>query len=194
MKVDFFNTPEEADVRIHGNGFLQAELPDGRKLHVWNAGDKNFPKQITSTQIHNHTSSFKSTILYGRLMNIEYEMATHIGGAVDYYDEYEAVPRQGFDTGLVPTGRNFAIVDRRVFKFSIGSEYEFPGIPNLFHETKPLTGSVITVVERTSPDHPMRKPIIMVPEGKQPDNDFDRYGHQEYAYALYQGVVDFLRG
>ena len=194
MKLDFFNTPDEADVRIHGNGFLQAELPDGRKLHVWNAGDKNFPKQTTSTQIHTHNSPFKSTILHGKLMNFEYEMSTDLRVSNDYYDEYEAIVRHGKDTELKPTGRTLAIENRRVFKFSLGSEYDFPGGPNLYHETNPLTGSVITVVERTGPISPIFNPMVMVQCGEYPDNNFDRYAHQEYAYTLYSSVVDFLRG
>jgi len=192
--ISFFDNVVVADVRIHGNGFLQAELPDGKKMHVWNK-DPDFPRQNVSTQVHNHVSPFMSAILYGRLRNIEYQMKpvdnmSKISGKV--YAEHEAVVRNGKDTELAPTGNDFYIGGRRTFDFAAGSVYDFPGADWMFHETIPQTKLVIAVVERRGEKDASRKPIIMVPLGSEPDNEFDRYGHQEYALDLYHQVVEFL--
>jgi len=195
MVIEFFRDIDDADVRIHGNGFLQAELPDGKKMHVWNK-DPDFPRQAVNTQIHNHVSSFRSAIIYGKLRNIEYRMKPldddikRAGGR--FFDEYEARVRHGKDTGLHPTGRDFGIDTRRKFDFSVGSVYDFPGTADLFHETIPQTSLLITVIERRSENDPNRNPIIMVPLGQEPDNVFDRYAHKEYAIDLYGQIIDFL--
>jgi hypothetical protein len=37
--------------RVHGNGFIQLDLPDGKRLHVW---DEDIPRQKVNTSMHDH--------------------------------------------------------------------------------------------------------------------------------------------
>lgn len=188
----FYYNDIDADIRIHGNGFLQAELADGRKIHVWR---NDIPRQKQSTFIHNHTSDFTSTILIGKLRNEEYSlMSTRFGMRVKKYEMWQANPREGKDTVLekLPAG-SFFIASKRIFRFSVGSSYEFPGEKDLFHATYPESYLVVTVVERhETPLDKFAKPIILVESGQEPDNEFNRYGHSGYASLLYKDVKKML--
>lgn len=193
MKPNFFDNDEFACVRIHGNGFLQAELEDGYKLHVW---AKDCPRQVVGTEIHNHTVGFTSYILLGKLRNAEYTTVPvcaesdvlHADSPV--YKEYQAVPRHDKDTGLVDTGNRVRLVPTRMMELDDGSFYEFPA--GTFHQTVPQTALVATMVKRWYVDTKPELPTVLVESYQEPDNDFDRYEHQEYAMRLYNKVKYLL--
>ena len=190
MRSIFFANDEDADVRIHGNGFLQAELTDGRKMHVW---ERDCPvKQDVSTQIHDHTSSFTSEIIMGMLWNIEYTiLPVCFESNVLFPDRpqfkvYEARVRHDKDTGLYDTGeRVITSPTYRNMFFNAGSSYDFPR--GQYHSTEPIGEYVVTFVTRRDDDNG-ESPRILVPEGQEPDNDFDRYAHHDYAIDLYQRI------
>lgn len=188
--IKFFENDKDAKVRIHGNGFLQAELPDGNKMHVW-ADD--CPKQDEPTLIHNHTSGFTSDILYGVLQNTEYVLGDYSKAGKDdvIYNELEAIVRHDKDTVLQFTSFQYFLSSCRIFTFTEGSHYDFPGNEGLFHATNPITPIVVTRVIRWDNEED-RNPMILIEEGKEPDNSFDRYGHQEYAENLYEYVKNEL--
>jgi hypothetical protein len=193
MVIDFFHDSKEADIRIHGNGFVQAELADGSKMHIW--GLKDCPKQKQSSFIHDHTTSFRSTIVMGIIRNDEYSLREVYEGTPEeatIYEKYEAIVRNKKDTILKPTGEKCFIQSRRRFYFAKGTTYEFPGIPTLFHAVFPEGCLAVTRVVRLEKE-PSRNPIILVEEGKLPDNSFDRYGHPEYALDAYLRVKHMLR-
>ena len=181
---------KQADVRVHGNGFIQAELADGSKLHIWT---KDCPRQEVPTLIHNHTSGFSSTILAGILRNEEYtlEKAKHATGDIEIYEMYEAVKRKKKDTKLEPMGKQRYISYKRKFYFAPGTTYQFPGTVDLFHATYPESDIVVTRVARWEEED--RNPIVLVPVGEEPDNNFDRYEHQEYGEEVYERVKRMLR-
>lgn len=181
---------KQADVRVHGNGFIQAELADGSKLHIWT---KDCPRQEVPTLIHNHTSGFSSTILSGILRNEEYilDHAQNAPDDIEIYEMYEAITRNKKDTKLEPTGEHRYISHKRKFYFAPGTTYQFPGTVDLFHATFPESDIVVTRVFRQPEDD--RDPIVLVPVGKEPDNIFDRYEHQEYGEEVYEKVKKMLR-
>jgi hypothetical protein len=188
--LSFHYDIKRADVRVHGNGFIQAELADGSKLHIWT---KDCPRQEVPTLIHNHTSAFSSTILFGVLRNEEYELgkAKHAVGDIQLYEMYEAVKRKKKDTGLVSMNKQRFLSSTRKFYFAAGTTYQFPGTEDLFHATYPETDLVVTRVFRQPEQN--RNPIVLVPIGEKPDNTFDRYEHKEYAEEVYQKVKMMLR-
>lgn len=190
--LNFYLNPKDAHVRVHGNGFVQAELADGNKIHIW-ASD--CPRQKEPTFIHNHTSGFRSTILWGMLRNEEYSLHKYYEGTPEdatIYNKYEAVTRNKKDTVLEAIGEKCFIQARRRFYFAEGTTYEFPGIPTLFHASYPETYFTVTRVVRLEPEPP-HSPIILIEEGKQPDNSFDRYEHEDYALECYLQVKHMLR-
>ena len=188
--IIFHRDIKKADVRVHGNGFVQAELFDGSKLHIWG---KDCPRQDVPTLIHNHTSPFHSTILYGILRNEEYvlDKAKRASNNDQIYDMYQAVSRKKKDTGLENMNKQRYIVSRRKFYLAAGSTYQFPGTEDLFHATFPETDLVVTRVFRQPEEQ--RNPIVLVPIEEKPDNSFDRYEHEEYAIAIYEKVRQMVR-
>lgn len=183
---------KKADARVHGNGFIQAELADGSKMHIWT---KDCPRQEVPTLIHNHTSPFSSTILYGYLRNEEYGLGSSPtpDPKLTLYTKYQAVTRNKKDTVLEEDtwGGKFWLATTRKFYFSAGSTYQFPGTEDLFHATYPETDLVVTRVFRQPEED--RSPIILVKDGEKPDNNFDRYEHQEYGEEIYLKVRKMLR-
>lgn len=155
------------NARVHGNGFAQYELADGSKLHVWSPG---CPRQKVYSGIHNHLTGFTSTVLMGRLLNIEYVFSST--GVLHH--AYKAVSRQDKDTILVQEPNVFCVSESRRMEFSEGSRYTFPDDPRLFHSSHPLSETVVTRVEgkRKSSCAGAR---VLCEAGKSPDNEFSRY-------------------
>jgi len=56
--------------RVHGNGFVQLDLTERSRLHIW--GDPRIPKQKVATPIHDHVFGFESTIIVGRVISLTY--------------------------------------------------------------------------------------------------------------------------
>lgn len=153
------NTP-----RVHGNGFIQLDLADGKRLHVW---DKNIPRQEVDTSIHDHAFGFHSKVICGTLINITYDIESNDKGI---YAVYTPIRVEGTeDTKLAPTGERVHLVTRESGKYPTGSEYYFK--PLMFHETGHI-GTTATIIEKT--ERLDVEPRVLVPWGDQPDNSFDR--------------------
>lgn len=82
--------------RVHGNGFIQLDLTDRRRLHIW--GDPRIPRQRVPSTIHDHTFNFSSRVYRGQIIHREIALEPHPDGA---YRLYQAVCRHGEDTRLV---------------------------------------------------------------------------------------------
>ena len=65
----------ELEPRVHGNGFIQCDLPHRKRLHIW--GHPAIPRQKVSSPIHDHVFSFASIVLVGRLVNIVYKAVSN---------------------------------------------------------------------------------------------------------------------
>ena len=166
MNVPTYNELRESgnQPRVHGNGFLQLDLPDGRRLHVW---DDMLPRQKVSSSIHDHAFGFKSTILCGNLTNVIYTLMPHPCGD---YDVLTPQRREGTeDTKLAPTGER--VVLREVYRYTYKKDWTYHMIPLVFHDTlyKGLTATIIEKTVRMDVE-----PRILIPHGESPDNEFDR--------------------
>ncbi len=150
--------------RVHGNGFLQLDLPDGRRFHVW---DETLPRQKTRSSIHDHAFGFDSTVICGKLRHIEYAVIHKPKG---FYDICKPQRRPGTeDTKLQPTGERVNVVVKEILDVFAGQSYHFG--PLLFHDTicENFTATVLTKYRRINIE-----PRVLVPHGMNPDNDFDR--------------------
>lgn len=137
----------EASLRVHGNGFLQAETKCGNKFHIW---DTRLPRQKVPTFLHNHNHGFRSTVLHGSIKWIEYNLMW--GGGEEPFDDmfvpHQCVPRKGKDTRLEPStvrikGSNSdwrlcSLFNSREFVLRRGSEYQWPLDMELYHEVHPI--------------------------------------------------------
>jgi len=172
---------DRANIRVHGNGFLQAETACGGKLHIW---DPRLPRQKTPNCIHNHNHGFISTVLKGVIELTEF---TVTGG--EQFVIHLCDPRKGKDTKLTPIDSPTAIVDlkvNRVFRMTEGSLYQFPLEMFRYHEVIPKTNVAITYVRSTERLGEEVLPSVLVPYGEEPDNDFDRYAFYEQAAKVYK--------
>lgn len=150
--------------RVHGNGFIQLDLPGGDRAHFW--GHPDIPRQVTRSQLHDHTFGFRSHVLRGRMINIVYAMSD---------DEYTheicvVVPRIGQDTILMPTGDLVGPIVIGVGVIRAGGGYDMP--PAVFHETV-VDEPTVTVIHKTDRIE-KRQARVLVPIGHSPDNEFER--------------------
>lgn len=158
--------------RVHGNGFIQLDLTDSCRLHVW--GHAGIPRQQVQTPIHDHVFGFESYCLVGRLVNVVYETVDRHTGC---FEVYEPSVRKGEDTELHLAGvhvdawpKYAEMVDARstVWKYQM-----FPGV---FHETfaPEPTATMIRKEGLTQAQGAARKPRVLVPRHTEPDNEFRR--------------------
>lgn len=172
MKINLTKIKDNGnEPRVHGNGFIQLDISNKSRLHIW--GHPDIPKQAVSTPIHDHRFSFKSTVLVGRLVNITYTF-NYNNDFPPKFSEHEAICRQGEDTILTPTGRHGIVVERTttmIDDWDIRNVYHME--KGIFHELLPCVPSA-TICTKTA-NSPNRIPRVLVPFGITPDNDFNRY-------------------
>lgn len=155
--------------RVHGNGFVQLDLTDRQRLHVW--GDCRIPRQVIPSQIHDHTFSFKSTIIFGQLVHRTIGVLHDAAGG---YDLYQAVVNHGEDTRLEKQqGRVRATIQIESL-IKAGQSYSFQA--TRFHETL-APWLCVSLIEKDGPTLSQGgpSPRVLVPAGLEPDNSFDRY-------------------
>ena len=191
----------KASLRIHGNGFLQAETRCGNKFHVW---DTRLPRQKVQTLKHNHNHGFESTLLIGDITWMEFEIIRdiHPQSPLYMYTPHQCIPRKGKDTRLEPSGPSCGLTIPREFFLKQGSTYTWPLNMNLFHELHPVwlyglhtysndaPERVVTFIERR--EYCDDLPTVLVPRGTRPDNEFDRYAHDDIATQIYEEAMEHI--
>lgn len=154
--------------RVHGNGFIQLDLPDGSRLHVW---DDGIPRQAVNTSKHDHAFGFESKVICGLLTNFVYRVAP---AEVGKYVVYIPQRREGTeDTKLVPTGERVNVEVAAIKDVPAGSSYTFQ--PQVFHDTLYPRGETTATIMRKTVRLDV-EPRVLVPFGEEPDNEFDREG------------------
>lgn len=176
--------------RVHGNGFIQLDLSDSFRLHIW--GDPRIPRQATATPIHDHTFGFQSTIIVGRLLNVVHEIIEKEYGD---FNIFEAVCRDGEDTELRRMKKQCIVQVAHTEMVNANSwitKYRMP--PHVFHETLAPDGPAATIIrkekKRIQPDKHVRARVL-VPVNAAPDNSFNRYEADED--LLWQIIEDTLK-
>ncbi len=161
--------------RVHPNGFIQLDLDERRRLHVYHPALEVHQK--TYHPIHDHIFSFVSMIYSGRLINVAYDAVsdklrgTHVVWQARSIGGEESVLERREDLiwrRLVP---------RVLQVFQPGEGYEFPA--KLLHEVA-FTVPTMTIIHKsakTAAQGNKLVPVIMVPVGVEPDNDFRREDH-----------------
>lgn len=195
LSVDYLKG-RNIEPRVHGNGFIQLDLTSRTRLHIW--GHPDIPRQAQPTPIHNHVFGFKSWCLIGRLVNVEYELVR----SGSEFQIYEAVNRQGEDTILVCDEELTGIRHTRTtvtvpetpndgVSPAMRSSYYFKRFN--FHEIF-TPEPTITIIRKDGPtlvQGAESGPEILVPAGRTPDNDFNRYGHDpKLLWDIIADVID----
>ncbi len=154
--------------RLHPNGFIQLDIADGVRLHVW--PQENLAKISVQVPIHDHVYGFDSFIMCGQMGNTIYDIEIDPNGEYNLYQttSYAAVKKE-LPLEQVNNYR-YALKTIKEFWTSAGEIYHMN--PFIFHEshTRELTATVIRI---TSFDK--TKPVrVLCPIGVKPDNSFKR--------------------
>lgn len=170
--------------RVHGNGFVQLDLTERRRLHVW--GDPRIPRQTVPSTIHDHTFSFHSQVYVGQMVHREVGLYPDSDGG---YEMYYAVTNHGEDTRLVKTPTLYNVLIQREYLLKAGDRYKFAA--RKFHETV-APWLCVTVIDKDGPSLSQGggNPNVLVPRGLEPDNTFDRY--QTNPDLLWQVIEEAL--
>jgi hypothetical protein len=165
--------------RIHGNGFLQVDLDERRRLHVW---DHRFPRQRTDSSIHDHAFSFDSRVLAGTLININFRELRgsngrgHGWGTATHNTYAVARDPQSQETRLrLMPNRRVCLVPRSSVIVHAGDGYHME--EGVFHASFHL-GTTVSVITKGRTDYADRLARVAVRVGERPDNDWVR-GEQE---------------
>lgn len=159
--------------RVHGNGFIQVDLTDTTRLHVW--GDKRIPRQNVYTPIHDHVFGFKSTLIVGRLFNVVYGYSSHQFGD---YAVWEPKVTHRENTILERTNKRVRVFPIRtdlVEQNTANRNYEMD--PFIFHESF-VTEPTVTIIQKWGVTQAEGNPInprVLTRFDQEPDNHFNRY-------------------
>lgn len=154
-------------IRVHGNGFIQIDLPNNKRINVW--GHSAIPRQNVATQLHDHRFDFYSFVLRGTLVNVVYREAA--SKSLDpSHNVYTPQPRAGEDTVLVPFGEPVRLFPKQSEVIMEGDSYRMKA--GDIHETFVNQPTATLMLKGDVHDVPVR---VFCPVGKLPDNDFVRH-------------------
>lgn len=158
--------------RRHGIGCLQAYVHEGeayeQRIHIWSP-ELMLPGIDESGNAHNHRFTLTSTVLLGALRHTEMVLEPDPFGCHETFDFVHArLHTDDNRADMRATGERFAI-KRHVYEFGqlpYGgcARYTFPR--GAFHSSEPLTGVVVTLVEKT--DQVEEKAMVVAPVDRPP--------------------------
>ncbi|MEE8608961.1 MAG: hypothetical protein V3S55_15260 [Nitrospiraceae bacterium] len=175
--------------RVHPNGFIQLDLDEANRLHVWHP---NLPfRQKTFHPVHDHVFDFQSHIYSGRLVHVEYHLK-HVPPKWNSLHRSHVIHRAecvgGSETVLRPVARQevrIDLVQDSAQSFQAGQSYSF--LSYHFHES---LANVPTMTIMTKSGAALNKGAnsegasIAVPQGVEPDNDFRRDHDPDILWTL----------
>lgn len=158
--------------RVHPNGFIQLDLNDTHRLHVWHP---SLPyRQKTYHPIHDHVFGFTSKIFSGRITNVQYDVVADSLNGTHYMAQARSTgPEETILIGA-PQPSYYDLRPHDGATFQAGEQYEFPAFQ--FHEIL-FNEPSLTIIRKhtiTMYEGNPRSPTVMVPRGVCPDNDFCR--------------------
>lgn len=162
----------EGPPRVHPNGFIQLDLTEEVRLHVWHP---RLPyRQRTYHPVHDHVFGLVSNVYSGRLVHVHYGIEPDpLGSHVVW--RVQAV-EGGEESILLPVdGKRVRLYKVDMDVMQPGEEYTFGAYE--FHETL-ANEPTLTVMEKFGPDLKTgvnsQGASVAVPYGVEPDNDFRR--------------------
>lgn len=162
-----------AEPRFHGNGFIQLQLNDRTRLHIWHPKLPPIPDH--NATIHDHVWDMESVVLLGSLTHYTYdvrepELLDKI--LVDMYsvgaaDKQGVGDMLGFRQALIKTGA-YSMAERSVYQFP-AHRFHASVAHWLPEEQAPL---VATLMTKQTP-RGKTSPRIVCPSGATPVDAFD---------------------
>ena len=153
---------------VHPNGWIQLNLDELHRLHVW--PDKPITKRKVDTPIHDHIFDFESKIFLGTIQNIMCDFVEDSNG--DYH-LYQVSPyklaKKEMPLELINNQR-YRCVEKETALYSAGQTYHMKRKD--FHESE-HEGLALTIIEFGYIDTSALARIAC-PYQKQPDSEFRR--------------------
>lgn len=156
--------------RVHPNGFIQLDMSELQRIHVWHP---RLPyRQRTYHPVHDHAFAFTSMVHSGRLVNVQYDIASDDLRGAHYVAEAEGIGPSESVLRPVEPGRFYKLSARSPAAIvQPGERYHMDA--GVLHETL-SNEPTLTVMRKDYPGTPLWKPRVMVPRGVAPDNEFRR--------------------
>lgn len=151
-------------LRVHGNGFMQLDVDNKRRLHFW--CHPGIPRQAVASPIHDHIFGFDSVVIKGSIINIRLQ-AKDADAAVAQYKIHKVE-----DANLVPTGECCDLYPTSTDICHQGDTYKM--LPGQLHDTMVYVPTVTMIYKDTSFLGSSEGARVMVPYDKLPDNEFKR--------------------
>ncbi len=172
--------------RIHGNGFLQFNLNDSDRIHVWS---KEIPRQVQETQIHNHTFSFVSKVWHGSIRNILYD-SWNDDTIQPEYKAYRAEKNGGENTCLIYSGGHpFHLYPKATLDIHAGRSYR--QAHSMWHETLATSDLAVTLMTKTYRLGGFAQ--VACNRRWTPDNDFNRHAFDnDYLIDLLMASCEYV--
>jgi hypothetical protein len=191
--------------RIHPNGFIQLDLEDvesgdwtqthhrghsgaNLRLHIWNPPNVELPRQKTVNEVHDHVFDMKSHVIFGTLEQQLFKLMEPNADHPATHERYQAVYAKSAESRLEPTGQLGWLRLYSKFPISTGQSYTQPAFT--LHNSVPLDGCVITVMQKTEIHDGDAYAICDI--GSPPDNSFVRDQAMDKD-ELYNVIVRTLR-
>lgn len=177
---------EDNKLRLHQNGFIQLDLLDDTRLHIW---DENIPvAQSPRSPIHNHTFSFYSQVLTGELTHVEYDWINlkDIKPALKTDMVYCLYTGSGDYQNLVSTQIWGTARESSRLVIPAGEAYRFKY--GLYHDSfgKGLTATIMT---KTEVNRIPFATVVCEPAIGAPDNSFRRDKYPQHVLMPFVKAV-----
>lgn len=170
--------------RIHPNGFIQLDISDNLRLHVW--VKEPLAKRKVDTPIHDHPFGFDSFVIYGQIGNVIYDVLPSTNGT---YNVYQVMPYTTIreDAPLERDKSSYELQRTKEFWTNEGERYHLE--PYVFHETK-ISDLSATII-RVAPFDSRIPARVLCHSSMSPDRLFDRYAvDQSVLWGVIEEVLD----
>jgi hypothetical protein len=165
--------------RVHPNGFIQVDLDEANRLHVWHPNLRY--TRPTFHAIHDHIFNLASKVYSGRLVHVVYDASCEESyGYKVTHQRWQVEACGGPNTILRPTEESPCwLKDVQAYVLQPGDEYKFLAFK--LHESL-ANEPTMTIMTKSDADLTYgansNGASVMVPLGVIPSDDFNREAYE----------------
>lgn len=162
----------DSEPRVHPNGFIQLDLDERLRLHVWHP---RLPyRQKTYHPVHDHVFGFTSHVFSGRMVHTIYNLTPDLDGTHAIW-RVQAIGGNEESVLSALEGGRVRLVHDHTEVTQPGGSYQFEAYR--FHETL-SNEPTLTIIEKVGAGLTTgvnsQGASVVVPIGVAPDNNFRR--------------------
>ncbi len=156
--------------RIHPNGFIQLDITENIRLHVW--PKENLIKDNIRLPMHDHTFGFDSFVMNGSIGNKIFDITKDQNGTYNLYTvmPYVAIKKEGI---LEKSDGCYSLHETKQFWTNAGESYHMD--PFVFHESQLKQDAEIAVTAiKILPFDKNMSARVLCPINETPIQSFQR--------------------